>query len=109
EGVEEVRRRMAALTQRSEALARKALLRLPAGEHRAVESLDDGSVLNASIVIENGSCTLDFSGTSPVHPENLNATAAIVRRAVLYLIRLLIDEPIPLNEGLLRPVELLIP
>jgi len=39
----------------------------------------------------------------------LNATPGIVRSAVLYVLRLLIDEPLPLNEGLLEEVELIIP
>jgi 5-oxoprolinase (ATP-hydrolysing) len=36
-----------------------------------------------------------------VHPGNLNATPAIVRSVVLYVLRLLVREPLPLNEGLL--------
>lgn len=51
----------------------------------------------------------DFAGTAGVHPGNLNATPAIVRSVVLYVLRLLIGEPLPLNEGLLRAVELRIP
>jgi 5-oxoprolinase (ATP-hydrolysing) len=44
-----------------------------------------------------------------VHPGNLNATPAIVRSVVLYVLRLMVREPLPLNEGLLEPVELRIP
>ena len=50
--------------------------------------------------------TIDFSGTSGVHPGNLNATPAVVRSAVIYVLRVLIDEPLPLNEGLMRAVDL---
>jgi 5-oxoprolinase (ATP-hydrolysing) len=53
--------------------------------------------------------TIDFAGSAGVHPGNLNATPAIVRSVVLYVLRLLVREPLPLNEGLLEPVELRIP
>jgi 5-oxoprolinase (ATP-hydrolysing) len=52
---------------------------------------------------------IDFTGSAPVHPGNLNATPAIVRSVVLYVLRLLVGEPLPLNEGLARPVELIVP
>ena len=52
---------------------------------------------------------LDFTGTSPVLPNNLNANQAIVTAAVLYVLRLLIDEPIPLNQGVLEPITLILP
>jgi 5-oxoprolinase (ATP-hydrolysing) len=52
---------------------------------------------------------IDFAGTGGVHPGNLNAPPAVVRSAVLYVLRLLIAEPLPLNEGILRPVEIRIP
>ena len=53
--------------------------------------------------------TVDFAGTSGVHPGNLNAPPAVVRSAILYVLRLLIAEPLPLNEGILRAVDIRIP
>ena len=53
--------------------------------------------------------TMDFSGTGPVHPGNLNANRAIVTSAIMYVLRLLIDGDIPLNEGVLLPVHLIVP
>jgi len=44
-----------------------------------------------------------------VHPGNLNANPAIVTAAVLYCLRCLLDEDVPMNQGMLRPVELVIP
>ncbi len=52
---------------------------------------------------------VDFTGTGPVLPGNLNANRAIVTAAVMYVLRLLIDEDIPLNEGVLAPVRLVLP
>jgi 5-oxoprolinase (ATP-hydrolysing) len=62
-----------------------------------------------AIRIEGDEALFDWSGTADVHAGNLNATPAVVRSAVLYLLRLLLDEPLPLNEGLMRAIELRIP
>jgi 5-oxoprolinase (ATP-hydrolysing) len=86
-----------------------ALLRLGDGLYRAEERLDDGSPLAVAIEVKEGRASISFAGSAPVHPGNLNATPAVVRSAVLYVLRLLVREPLPLNEGLLRPVELSIP
>jgi len=75
----------------------------------AQEYLDDGNKLCASININNGYCTIDFSGTSDVHHGNLNATTAIVNSVVIYVLRLLINKDIPLNDGLFGPIKLIIP
>ena len=52
---------------------------------------------------------IDFTGTAPVVMGNLNANQSIVTAAVLYVLRLLVDEDIPLNEGALRAVEIVLP
>jgi 5-oxoprolinase (ATP-hydrolysing) len=76
---------------------------------RAEVRMDDGQCIKVSITSENGAATVDFSGTDPVHPGNLNATPAIVRSAVLYVMRFLVDRPMPLNEGLLHRVRIVLP
>jgi len=86
-----------------------ALRRLGDGVYRARERLDDGAPLAGTGTVDGGRATISFEGSAPVHPGNLNATPAVVRSAVLYVLRLLVREPLPLNEGLLRPVELAIP
>lgn len=53
--------------------------------------------------------TIDFAGTAPVVAGNLNANRAIVTAAVMYVLRLLVDEDIPLNEGALRAVDIRLP
>ena len=64
-----------------------------------------GTPIEVAIEIDGGRARIDFSGTGDVHAGNLNATPAIVTSAVLYVLRLLVAEPIPLNEGLLEPIE----
>lgn len=100
---------MNGIPQRSAALMRKLLARHPDLHQRRCETLDDGTPLEISLTVEAGRLTLDFTGSGPVHPRNLNATPAIVRSVVLYVLRLWLDADVPLNEGLLEPVKLVLP
>ncbi|MBV8201454.1 MAG: hydantoinase B/oxoprolinase family protein [Acidobacteria bacterium] len=100
---------MEALKRRAEERLRAALGRLPRGPLEAVERLDDGSPLAVRIELGPGGARIDFAGSGGVHPGNLNAPPAVVRSAVLYVLRLLVAEPLPLNEGLLRPIDLQVP
>ena len=108
-GREVVGRYMEALAARAEERLEAALARLPAGRYAAVERLDDGAEIRVAIAIAGRRAVIDFAGSAGVHPGNLNAPPAVVRSAVLYVLRLLTPEPLPLNEGLLRPVEIRVP
>jgi 5-oxoprolinase (ATP-hydrolysing) len=88
---------------------RAALANMPDGRREFVDHLDDGTPIAAAIDIAGDSATIDFTGTGAVLPGNLNANRAIVTAAVLYCLRLMIDEEIPLNEGVLAPVKIIIP
>jgi 5-oxoprolinase (ATP-hydrolysing) len=108
-GAETVALYMAALQERAGERLREALTRLPASVCEAREQLDDGSPIVVRIEIDGDGAVLDFAGSAGVHPGNLNAPPAVLRSAVLYVLRLLIAEPLPLNEGILRPVEIRVP
>jgi 5-oxoprolinase (ATP-hydrolysing) len=73
--------------------------------------MDNGAHVRVAIRIakEARSATFDFTGTSDQLPDNFNAPYSIVRAASLYVLRTLIDDPIPMNDGCLRPVELIVP
>ena len=79
------------------------------GIYSAEEKLDDDSLLKVKIELQNGKCRMDFTGSSEVHPGNMNATEAIVKSMTIYVLRLLLNEPIPLNDGLLEPVDFVLP
>jgi 5-oxoprolinase (ATP-hydrolysing) len=100
---------MDALKRRAERGVREALAAIADGVYEAEERLDDGAVLRARVEIRSDQAVIDFAGTADVHPGNLNATPAIVRSVVLYVLRLLVRDALPLNEGLLRAVEIRIP
>ena len=75
----------------------------------ATEHLDDGSRLQVHLEKTPKGLNIDFTGSSPVHPGNLNATPAIVHSVVMYAIRTLFSDTLPLNEGLLDVIDLHIP
>ncbi len=88
---------------------RRALSRLAGGQYTFHDHLDDGSPIAVTITIAAGRAVFDFAGTGPVVPGNLNANRAITTSAVLYVLRALVDEDIPLNQGILAPVEIRLP
>ena len=73
--------------------------------------LDNGARL--SLTISNpsppGPLVFDFTGTGPVNGDNFNAPLPIVKAAILYALRTLVDQPIPLNQGCLQDVEIIVP
>lgn len=126
-GADRVHRYMDALRRDAAAKIGSALAALAqdqTGTLRAEQRLDDGTPLRVAVTLtqtpEGGRCEIDFTGTGAEasqeasHPGNLNATPAIVRSAVLYVLRLLVarhapDAEVPLNEGLFEPVRLVLP
>ncbi len=73
--------------------------------------LDNGAQIVVSIALDRkkGEARIDFEGTSVQDAGNYNAPSAIVRAAVLYVFRTLLDEDIALNDGCLRPLRIKIP
>jgi 5-oxoprolinase (ATP-hydrolysing) len=87
---------------------------------RVIDALDDGSyeyetdsgaVIAGRVTVdrEQRSATIDFTGTSPQLATNFNAPSSVVTAAVLYVFRTLVAADIPLNDGCLRPLRLVIP
>jgi 5-oxoprolinase (ATP-hydrolysing) len=75
----------------------------------AEETLDDGAIIQVQLKRQSERLIIDFTGTSHQHSGNLNATPAIVRSAVLYVLRLALQQDLPLNEGLLEDVDIVLP
>ena len=88
---------------------RRAIAQLTAGSFRY--ELDDGSAIAVRIDIDRAQqrARVDFTGTSPQRAHNFNAPRAVCTAAVLYVFRTLIEEAIPLNEGCLEPLDIVIP
>ena len=108
-GVEHVLEHMDALRRQAAWQVEAVLERMADGRYEGRQLLDDGSPLVATFTTEGSRAALDFAGSAPVHPGNLNATPAIVHSVIMYVMRLLVDVELPLNEGLLEPIEIRIP
>ena len=77
----------------------------------AVDYMDDGSPIKLKITIdaEKGGAVFDFTGTGPEVYGNTNAPEAVTYSAIIYCLRCLISEDIPLNQGCMKPVKVIIP
>lgn len=95
----------------TEELVARRLADLPPRTGPTTDTLDGlPLVLHTEVVTEpEVRLVVDFSGTGGPHPGNLNAPPAVVRSAVLYALRVLLDTDLPLNEGVLRRVRLVLP
>ncbi len=108
-GADTARVTMAQLRDTAAAKVGREIARLVPGTRRFVDRLDDGTPVAVSIAIDGARMRVDFAGTGAAVRGNLNAPPAVVRAAVLYVLRALVDENIPLNGGCLLPVEIHIP
>lgn len=75
------------------------------------DRLDSGAPLKVAVTIDSGTRTavIDFTGTGPASAGNFNAPPSVTRAVVLYAFRCLAGEAIPLNEGCLAPLRIVIP
>ena len=114
-GVGTVHFNMHAITDNAEACVREFLLRTHAetgGEPLcALDHMDDGTPIQLTVTIDpkTASAHFDFTGTGEEGYHSFNAPQAITRSATLYVLRCLINQDIPLNEGCLRPLTFTIP
>ncbi len=73
--------------------------------------MDSGAEIKVKITVhpESRSATIDFTGTSPQDSLNYNAPLAVCRAVVLYVFRTMVEHPIPMNEGCLKPLKIITP
>ena len=93
----------------AEEAVREAISRLTDGE-RSVE-MDNGAYIKVTVRIDpaSRSATIDFTGTSPQLPDNFNAPFSVAQAAVLYIFRCLAGNDLPMNDGCMRPLKLIVP
>ncbi|MDF1831270.1 MAG: hydantoinase B/oxoprolinase family protein [Porticoccaceae bacterium] len=93
----------------AEEAVRRVIVKLHDGDFENI--MDNGALIKVAVRIDRQAnrLSIDFSGSSAQLPGNFNAPAAVCRAAVLYVLRTLVNEPIPLNAGCLRPVDIIIP
>jgi N-methylhydantoinase B/oxoprolinase/acetone carboxylase alpha subunit len=97
------------------AFLRKTLRAVPDGDYDYADVLDNDGITNDPVRIavrirkRGDRAEIDFSGSSPQVKGGVNANAAVTTSAVLYVFRSLIEEDIPVNTGLLRPLTIIMP
>jgi len=108
-GVASLHERMREVQENAALSVRNAISAQLSGQFRY--ELDDGAAIVVRIDIDRAArcARVDFTGTSAQGPHNFNAPRAVCLAAVLYVFRTLIERPIPLNEGCLEPLEIVIP
>jgi N-methylhydantoinase B/oxoprolinase/acetone carboxylase alpha subunit len=114
-GLTRVQRSARDLQDYSERITRAMLRRIPEGEYRFEDFLDNDGVseepvrLAVAVRIRGDSAEVDFTGSSPQVAGSVNANYAIAVSAAMYCFRCLIDAEIPYNAGLLRPIRVIAP
>jgi len=108
-GLDVVHAYMGHVQDNAEEQVRRVLDRLSDGEF--VSPIDAGGEIRVAIRVdkENRTADIDFTGSSDQLPNNFNAPSAVCRAAVLYVFRTLVDEEIPMNEGVLKSLNIIIP
>ncbi len=108
-GLDTVRAYMGHVQDHAEESVRRVLAVLRDGSF--VYPMDDGSRIRVRITVDRDAreAVIDFTGTSSQHPGNRNAPRGVCRAAVLYVFRTLIADDIPLNQGCLKPLKIIIP
>ncbi len=117
-GLHTVQSYMQHVQDNAEREVKRAIQQLVTARKTAGESLnsfysvpmDCGAMIALQLQLHpNGSATLDFTGTSAQQPHNFNAPLSVCKAAVLYVFRSIVNTPIPLNAGCLKPLNILVP
>ncbi|MFN5997453.1 MAG: hydantoinase B/oxoprolinase family protein, partial [Paracoccaceae bacterium] len=108
-GAEVVAAYMRHVQDNAEECVRAVIDRLSDGAFRY--PMDIGAEIVVKVTVDHAarSAKIDFTGSSPQHSGNYNAPQAVTRAVVLYVFRTLVGKAIPLNEGCLKPLEIIVP
>ncbi len=105
----------AALLDYSERLTRAAIRALPDGDYSFRDVMDDDGLTDEPVTIavtvsvSGDAMTLDFSETAAQRRGCINAPLAVTHSAALYVLRCIVGEAAPSNQGILRPVTVVAP
>jgi N-methylhydantoinase B len=114
-GFKAVKNAMGNLLKEGEARARARLAELPKGEFRAEDYLDEGPdskeplKISATTTITDDEFIVDFTGAPKVFPYSINTTYPATLAAVAVVYMAITDPHMPFNQGLLKPLKLIVP
>ena len=108
-----VRGYMRHVRDNAEEAVRRAIVRIAPTISEGVfdYTMDDGTPLRVAVTLdrEARTATVNFTGTGAQSPNNFNAPSAVTRAVVLYVFRCMVGEDIPLNDGCLKPIRIVLP
>ena len=99
----------------AERRTRAVLSRLPAERLTATDYLEGDGVISddlpiaVGIEIRDGVFHADFTGTAAAAPGNVNCPLAVTRSAVLFVVRTLLPDDVPMNGGVQRAMRVAAP
>jgi len=115
-GIDAIETQSEELIRYAELMTRGMIRKLKPGQWMAEDHLDDNGFDGEPVAIRaqvevpgDDRLRIDFSGSAPQQPGPINAVEAVTRAALLYVIRVLIDEDVPVNAGMLHPLHLHLP
>jgi N-methylhydantoinase B len=111
-GAGALREATAAVLDYAERRTRACLAALPDGPraaHDVLEGIDGDLELRLTATVDGDRLTLDFAGSAPQHPGNLNCPLAVTRSAAYFAVRVLTDPDVPPSAGAYRPIEVRAP
>jgi 5-oxoprolinase (ATP-hydrolysing) len=108
-GFDVVQAYMRHVQDNAEEAVRRVIDALSDGEYEY--QMDSGAVIRVRVTVDRvgRAATIDFTGTSPQLDTNFNAPTSVATAAVLYVFRTLVADDIPLNDGCLRPLRIVVP
>jgi len=108
-GLDVVQAYMRHVQDNAEEAVRRVVDRLEGGSY--TYEMDNCAQIAVRITVDRSqrSATIDFTGTSPQLSSNFNAPESVATAAVLYVFRTLVADDIPLNDGCLRPLSIVVP
>ena len=71
--------------------------------------IDEDLPIRVSVTIEDGVFHADFTGTRDAAPGNVNCPIAVTRSAVLFVVRTLLPDDVPMNGGVPRAINVTAP
>tara|TARA_A100001037_G_C15153873_1_gene641904 strand:- start:12018 stop:13589 length:1572 start_codon:yes stop_codon:yes gene_type:complete len=114
-GLNSVTEHMDAILEYSELITRKTIQNIPDGTYIAHDFMDDDGLteepvkIHVQVTVQGDQIHIDFSGTDAERPGCINAPKAVTTSACLYVVRCIVGEDAPANQGCLRPVQITLP
>jgi N-methylhydantoinase B len=115
-GLGQIGCQMAALQDYAERMTRAAIADIPDGQYKFEDFLDDDDGISEEpvpirlrLTVGGDSLHCDFSDSAEQRPSSVNAVGSVTKSAVYYVVRCLLDERVPANEGCFRPISFTLP